>query len=449
MPQAILARVTCPNCNHQFQTPVEQILDVRADPGAKVRVLNGLVNVASCPHCGAAREMGLPFLYHDPDKELALIYMPMQAGRTDIERQQAIGKLTSTVMDNLPPEERKAYLLQPQVFLTMENLVNKILEADGVTPEMIEEQKAKAELLRRMFDVTSDEALEVMVKENDSVIDKEFFNLLAMNIEMAQAGGQAIAAQKLLALRNQLLDWSSEGRAIKARNEVLETFRAEPTREKLLELLVQTSDEQTRELLITFGRPALDYPFFQSLTAQIESASDADEKERLTALRAQVLEIRDRLDEMTRALYEERSTFLRDLLLSDDPEALARRRFQELDQVFFNVLTTNLEKSRSTGDTETFKALQAIWGLVLHLIEETLPPEIQLFNRLIAAKDEAELDKLLQENHDLVTEHLVQFIEGAEDKLKAEEGKDIPETTERIASILEKVRGMVISDARI
>ena len=54
MPQAMLARVTCPNCNNQFQAPVEQVLDVRADPSAKSRVFNGLVNVASCPHCGTA-----------------------------------------------------------------------------------------------------------------------------------------------------------------------------------------------------------------------------------------------------------------------------------------------------------------------------------------------------------------------------------------------------------
>ena len=45
MSQVMLARVTCPNCSNQFQAPVEQILDVGTDPNAKMRVLNGLVNV--------------------------------------------------------------------------------------------------------------------------------------------------------------------------------------------------------------------------------------------------------------------------------------------------------------------------------------------------------------------------------------------------------------------
>jgi len=440
MPQVLLARVTCPNCHKQFQTPVEQVLDVRADPNAKVRLLNGLVNVAACPHCGTRGALHLPFFYHDPDKELALVYMPMEVSRDDIERQRTIGGFTSTVMDSLPPEDRKAYLLQPQVFLTLENLINEILGADGVTPEMIEKQKSRGELLRRMIEATSDEVLEAMIKENDAVIDADFFRMLAVSMEMVQATGQAAGVQRFLALRDKLLELSSEGRATSARSEILEALRAEPTREKLLDLLVQTPDERTRELLVMFGRPLLDYPFFQSLTSRIESASDNNEQERLTALRAEVLAVRDRLDEETRALYGERSALLRDLLLSDDQEALARRRFQELDQVFSNVLTANLEKAQAAGDAETVEALQAIWGLILRLMEETLPPELQLFNRLVAAENDAEVEKLLQENRDLVTEHLVQFVEEAEANMR-ETGT--LETAERLVLVLEKAKGMM------
>jgi hypothetical protein len=440
MPQVLLARVTCPGCHNQFQAPVEQVLDVRADPDAKIRVLNGLVNVAVCPHCGTRGALNLPFLYHDPDKELALVHMPMEAGRDDLERQQAIGKLTGAVMESLPPEERKAYLLQPQVFLTLETLINKILEADGVTPEMIEAQKAKAALLQRMLEATSDEVLEAMIKENDAAIDAGFLRMLAMNLEIAQFSGQAASVQRLLALRDKLLELSSAGQSVKARGEMLEALRTEPTREKLLDLIVRAPDEQTRELLVTFGRPLLDYLFFQSLTSRIESAADEDERERLTALRTEVLALRDRLDEETRALYEERSALLRDLLLSDDPEMLARRRFPELDQAFSNVLAANLEEARTAGDEEAIKALQAIWALVLRLMEETLPPEVRLFNLLMAAEEDAEVEKLLQENRDLVTERMVKFMEEAEARIR-EEG--MLEAAERLASILEKAKGMV------
>jgi hypothetical protein len=366
--------------------------------------------------------------------------MPLEAGRDDLERQQAIGKLTGEVMESLPPEDRKAYLLQPQVFLTLENLANKILEADGVTPEMIEAQKAKAELLQRMLNATSDEVLEAMIRENDAAIDADFVRLLSMNLEMVQATGQAENVQRLLVLRSKLAELSTEGRAIKARGELLETLREEPTREKLLELLIQAPDEPSRELLVVFGRPMLDYPFFQALTSRIEAISDEDEKERLTALRKEILAIRDRLDEETRALYAERSTLLRDLLLSDDPEALARRRFDEMDQAFFSVLTANLEEARAAGEEDAVEALQAIWGLGLRLMEESLPPELQLFNRLMTSRNDAEIDQLLEVNRHLVTEHLVQYMERAEVTLQ-EDGSS--EAAEHLARVLQKARGIV------
>jgi hypothetical protein len=440
MSQVLLARVTCPNCQGQIQAPVEQIIDVRKDPNAKMRVLNGLVNVTVCPQCGMSGGLNLPFLYHDPDKELALVYMPMDVGRDNVEQQRLIGNLTSTVMNDLPPEERKAYLLQPQTFLTLENLVNKILEADGVTPEMIAEQKAKGELLQRMLDASSEDVLEAMIKANDETIDVDLLRMLAMNLEVARSSGQDVDVQRLLALRSKLLDLSSVGQEVKAREEIIEALRAEPTRDKLVELLIQAPDEQTRQMLVAFGRPLMDYLFFQSLTSHIDSATDKGEKKRLTALRTEVLEIRDRLDEETRALYEERSALLRDLLLSEDPEALARQRFQEMDQIFFNLLATNLDEARSAGDSEAVKALEAVWGLVLQLVEETLPPEVRLFNRLMVADDDAQVEQLLQENRDLVTEGLIRFMEDAKVSMQ-EEGEE--ENVERLTQVLEKVRGMV------
>ena len=439
MPQVLVARVNCPNCGSPFQTPIEQVVDVRADPSAKMRVLNGLVNMAVCPQCGVRGTLSLPFLYHDPDKELALIYMPMEAGRDNLERQQAIGKLTSAVMDQLPPEGRKGYLFQPQEFLTLENLVNKILEEDGVTPEMIEEQKAKAQLLQRMLDATSDEALEAMIRENDVAIDADFLRMLTMNLEIAQATGQAADIPRLLAVRNKLIELSSEGRVVKARSEMIEALRTEPTREKLLDLLTHAADEPTRELLVTFGRPLLDYRFFQTLTSRIESEGDSDERERLTALRKEVLDVRNQLDQQTRVLYEERSELLRDMLLSDDPEALARRRSQEIDQAFSNVLAANLEEARAAGNEEAASSLEAIWSLLLRMMEETLPPEVRFFNRLMAAEDEAEIDELLQDGRDLVTERLVQLMEEAEARMR-EEGE--LETADHLARVLEKARSV-------
>jgi hypothetical protein len=292
-----------------------------------------------------------------------------------------------------------------------------------------------------MLDAPSEEALDAMIKENDAAIDAEFLGLLNANLELAQVTGQMADVPRLLAVRNKLVELSSEGRVLQKRNEMVEALRTEPTREKLLELLIQASDEPTRELLITFGRPLLDYGFFQALTSRIESAADDAEPERLVALRTEILETRDRLDAETRAQYEERSALLRDLLLSDDPQDLARRRSQEIDQVFFNVLAANLEEAQAARNQEAVNSLQALWSLLLRMAEESLPPEIQLFNRLMTAEDAAEVDRLLEEGREFVTGRLVRFMEETEARVRDEEGET--ETIQRLALVLGKAKGMV------
>jgi hypothetical protein len=433
----MIARITCPNCQNQFQAPVEQVIDARADPGAKGRVLNGVVNIAVCPHCQMGGALSLPFLYHDPEKELAFVFMPMEAGRTDIERQQAIGKLTTEVMDSLPSEERKGYLLQPQVFFTLENLIDKLLEAEGITPEMIEAQRAKTDLLRRMLGTESDEDLEAMIKENEDAIDDDFFRLLTLNRQVLQSAEQAAGLEKLVALREKVLELTDIGQRIKAQEELIEALRADPTRETLVDLLIKAADEGTREVLLMFGRPLVDYPFFQALTARIDAAADVKEKKRLTALRKEVLEVRDRLDEQARAVIEERAELLRDLLISSDPENLARRRFAEFDEAFLNLLASELRDAQEVGNENAIKSLQRIWELVMRLSEETLPPVVRLLNRLLSVEEEADIDKILEANRPLVTEQFVAMLEQAQASMREDEEAE-PEAIERLALVAAK-----------
>ncbi len=436
MVQQRVARVSCPACNQPFQTPMEEILDVREDPQAKARAINGIVNVAQCPHCGFHGAMNAPFLYHDPHNELALVYMPMEAGGARDRREKIIGRLTRRVMDRLPPEERKAYLLQPEVFLTMENLTKRILQEEGISEEMLEEQKEKAQLLQRMVQATSDEALAVLIEENDEKIDELFFYMLQRNLEMARSMGEEESIQVLRDVRDRLLDLSSVGQTIKARNEVIEALREEPNREKLLELLTEVEDEGIRETLIAAGRPMLDYLFFQNLTAQIEAATDEAEKERLTELRREILDIRDRLDEEVRAVFQARTDLLRDLVTSDDPKELARRRIQEIDDAFLSVLGSNLQRAQERGDEESLEALRSVWRVVMDLMEEGLPPEIRFLNRLMAAEEDEEMEQILEQNRELMTEGMVQLMREAEAEAREEE--DL-ETAEQMARISEKM----------
>jgi hypothetical protein len=49
--------------------------------------------------------------------------------------------LIKQVMDRLPAEKRKGYLLNPIPNLTYESMIQTILGKDGITPEMLKEQQ--------------------------------------------------------------------------------------------------------------------------------------------------------------------------------------------------------------------------------------------------------------------------------------------------------------------
>ena len=61
-----------------------------------------------------------------------------------IWRGPLIGKMINQVTESLPPEQRKAYLFQPQTTLTMQGMLERILEADGISKEEIEAQRARS-----------------------------------------------------------------------------------------------------------------------------------------------------------------------------------------------------------------------------------------------------------------------------------------------------------------
>ena len=139
--------INCPVCGQPFNAIVEQIIDVGHDPTSKERLLSGRVNVITCPHCGYQGMVGSPMVYHDPEKSLAIIHVPMELGLEQTEREKIIGDMTNAVMRALPEDAPKGYLLQPQIALTMQGLIDQVLEADGITREVIDEQLRKVELI--------------------------------------------------------------------------------------------------------------------------------------------------------------------------------------------------------------------------------------------------------------------------------------------------------------
>ncbi len=440
----MMARVTCPSCNQQFVAPLEQILDVEVDPSAKSRLLSGQVNTVVCPHCGTPGGLSIPFIYHDPEKELALIYAPMEAGRNDVERQKFIGSLSQALLEQLPPEQKKSYLLNPQEFFTLDGLIKRVLEAEGITEEMMEAQQAKAELIGQLLEAESDEARRELIEEHAEEIDEEFFQIFQVNLSQVDASGNEELIEQFSALEDLLVEETETGRSLAQRADAFRELQEEPTQSKLVDLLMEAEDEATRAALVTFGQPLIDYAFFQQFTRRIEDAKDEAERERLRALRKEVMDVREELREQAQQVVEEKRSLVEALLSSEDAELLARRRMADMDELFFNVLVAQLERARQTGDEETAEGLEEILELARGLMEESIPPEVLLLSQISEAEDEDEVRQILDENEEMLTPNLVRMLEGVQAQL-TERGEAT--AAERIGTALSIARARMPDDA--
>src|SRR6185369_6384078 len=166
----IKTTVTCPNCRMPVPATLEQLVDVGQDPTAKERFLSGRLNQIQCTNCGYKGQVSGPLLYHDPNKELLLSFVPMDLGLPQAEQEKLLGRLMNEVINKLPPEKRKGYLLNPKQAFTLQGMVERVLEGDGVTKEMLDSQRAKVQLLQSLVNTTDDKWAE-MIKEHDTDVD--------------------------------------------------------------------------------------------------------------------------------------------------------------------------------------------------------------------------------------------------------------------------------------
>ena len=440
------APVNCPSCGNRFVTPMLTVIDAGQNPELKAVFLSGQVNIAVCPQCGHAGMLSSPLVYHDPEKELLFTFAPAEADLSQPDRERLIGDLTNQVISALPPEQRKGYLLQPRTFLRLEGLIEAILQADGITPEMLEAQRAKAALLERLLSATSEEARQAIVRENDGQIDYEFFQLLTLNIELAQREGQEEAAGQLLGLRSQLLDWTTLGQEVAAREEAIRSLGDQVTREELLDKVVEAAlagEEAKVETMVAVARPVIDYIFSQQLTSRIEAAEgagDSDRAEKLKTLRETTLDLTAQIDAEIQQATEQASRDLQEILASDDLEQAIRANPGRIDEFFLNALAANLAAAEQAGRTDDVQKLRQVSDIIMQLIQESQPPEVQLINQLLATDYPEGSQALLDENQEWVNAELLEFMSLMGEDL-SESGRE--ELSQKLDQVREQAALMV------
>jgi hypothetical protein len=83
MGRSIAYKFTCA-CGTSFTTPVHEAVNVTLEPQLLYTLLAGLLNVATCPHCGRRAAIARPFLYHDVARGLFAYVHP----RADLPQEQ-------------------------------------------------------------------------------------------------------------------------------------------------------------------------------------------------------------------------------------------------------------------------------------------------------------------------------------------------------------------------
>jgi CpXC motif protein len=412
MPQT---QIACPRCHQMIAANVEQLFDVTQDPQAKQRLLGGISNMARCPHCGYQGRLATPIVYHDNEKELLLTFFPPELNVPLNEQERIIGPVIKQVMDRLPPEKRKAYLLKPVPNLTYESMIQTILGKDGITPEMLKEQQDRVALIERLLQASSADVRSEIIKQNLNLFDEQFFGLFSRLAQSAAAGGQEPVARAMVELQKQLLDETEFGRSLKesvgeleAATKTLQEVGQALTREKLLDIVLESPNDARLRAYATIARGGMDYQFFQLLSEKIDKAS-GDEKTRLESIREKLLDFTNEMDKQMEARYKQAQEFVESLLAKDDIVKAVRENLDGFTQDAVDIVNQMLRQASEKSDYTRMGKLQK---MVEILREVSTPPEVAFIEQLLDAPDDIALDKMLEENRDLINDQFMEALIG-------------------------------------
>lgn len=412
MPQT---QIACPRCRQMITANIEQLFDVTQDPQAKQRLLGGVSNMARCPFCGYQGRLATPIVYHDNEKELLLTFFPPELNLPVNEQERLIGPLIKQVTDRLPAEKRKAYLLNPIPNLTYESMIQTILSKDGITPEMLKEQQDRVQLIERLLQVSSQDVRAELIKQNSHLMDEQFFALFSRLAQSAAGSGQESVARAMVELQNQLLEETEFGRNLKesvneleAASQALQEVGQALTREKLLDLVIESSNDARLRAYATLVRAGMDYQFFQLLSERIDKAS-GEEKARLESIRDKLLDFTNEIDKQVEARFQEAQKFVESLLAQEDVVAAVRNNLNNFTQDAADVVSQMLRQASEQNDYARMGKLQKIMEV---LREVSTPPEVAFIEQLLDTPDDASLNQMLEANSDLINDRFMESLIG-------------------------------------
>lgn len=440
--------VQCSNCGQPNSVAIRQIIDAQNDPQAKAQLLSGNLNSFECTSCGQVNTVATGVLYHDAAKELLIAFVPMNlALQQGVNEEKLVGDLMNKLTATLPKEQFKAYMFSPKRALTMQGLIEQVLEADGVTPEMIEAQKERVNLLQQFIEAPDEAALIALIKANDDTIDEDFFRTMSLMLQRLMQEGQQTIAGRMMMVQEQLLEHTTFGQEVKAQQSLqeaavrtvaqdLEHFGEESTRADFIDLALKYGDDEDKlQALVGMVRQAFDYELFQQFTTRISQAP-ADEREAMETVRDTIRELTEVVDQEMRMTIQRVAQFLQAVINSPDPAAMMRENLELIDDNFMTVLTANMQEAQRRQDVQSVARLQDIYNQAVALLQSQMTPELRFLNELMGMDDEAAIQAAITENADQYDD-LLELVDAVE-QILASQGQT--EALKKLASVRETLK---------
>jgi hypothetical protein len=403
--------INCPNCRKPITAEIEQLFDINVDPAAKQRFLSGAFNQIQCQICGYRGMYPSILVYHDPDKELLLTFSPPDLNMPRNDQERVLGSLINRVINDLAMEKRKGYLFNPQASLTLQGMIERVLESEGITREMIQAQQQRLNLLQRLLSVSNSDLRAELATQEDALIDATFFGLLRRLMESAAMSGDRQALNELEQLQQDILPHTTFGRELQAQAQDVEAAvkdlqaqGSELTREKLLDLVVKAPNENYQRALVSLARAGMDYQFFQLLSERIDR-SRGDGRMRLVELREKLLQWTQEIDAQLEAHVNEVRQLLEAILTSDDVSAAMAQSLPYVDEFFVQELNRLMQDARAKGDLEKIGKFQKM----VEVLQQASQPEsdVSLIEELMEVPDDqnqaAAWKAILTDNAEKVT----------------------------------------------
>jgi hypothetical protein len=317
----------------------------------------------------------------------------------------------------------------------VQGLIERILEKDGITHEMIEAQQKRLNLIQRLMNVSQD-VLEELARQNDKIIDAEFFGLLRRLVEASMMSGDRESAQALADIQQKLMPVTTFGRELQSQSKEVEAAVAELrsageglTREKLLDLIENAPNEARLNAYVSLARPALDYSFFQLLSDKIDRAR-GDGRTRLVELRTRLLDLTSRIDKQLEERANSARELLDEILNSENIEESLLANLPAIDEFFVQELNSAMEASRGTGDLDRISKLQKVIGVLEQM--SAAPPEVALIEELLDAPDDASLDQLFAEHQAEITPDFISAMANVMNQVEASDDKEFSQKVQTV-----------------